>query len=310
MHPSTRQEDSHPVKRTIATLVAALALLVACGSDAKTASTGSSGSAASSSSAAPQRIVSMSATATEMLFAIGAGKQVVATDSQSNYPKEAPKTDLSAYEPNVEAITTYKPDLVVIADDTKELRSSLQKVGIEVLAEPAAKTLEDTYTQLNDLGAKTGHRDEAAKVVSGIKDKVSKLTAGVPKRAKPLTYFHELDNTLYSVTSKTFIGELYSLAGLVNVADPADADGQTGGYPQLSAEFLVKADPDLIFLADTKCCAQTADTFATRPGFAGLKAVTNKHVVALDDDVASRWGPRVVDLLQLIIDSVKAVPAT
>ena len=139
---------------------------------------------------------------------------------------------------------------------------------------------------------------------------IEELVADVPERDTPLTYFHELDNTLYSVTSSTFIGELYSMAGLENVADAADADGQAGGYPQLSAEFLVDADPDLIFLADTKCCEQTAETFATRPGFGDLHAVAAGQVIALDDDIASRWGPRVVDLLRQIVEAVQAVPAT
>ena len=90
----------------------------------------------------------------------------------------------------------------------------------------------------------------------------------------------------------------------------ADPNGENGGYPQVSAELLVQADPDLIFLADTKCCQQDATTFAARPGFAGLKAVGAKQVIPLDDDIASRWGPRVVDFLRTIIDAVKAVPVT
>lgn len=299
------------MKRTFAALVASLTLLAACGSSAKTATNSSSAAASSSiAAAAPQRIVSMSPTSTEILFAIGAGRQVVAVDSQSNYPPEAPHTGLSAYEPNVEAITTYKPDLVIISYDTKGLKASLQTLGVTVLEQPAAKSLDDAYAQINDLGARTGHSSEAAKVVSSMKDKIAALAAKVPKRATPLTYYHELDNTLYSVTSKSFVGQIYSLAGLQNIADPADASGQTGGYPQLSAEFIVKANPDLIFLADTKCCGQTAETLAARPGFASLKAVTTGHVVLLDDDIASRWGPRIVDLLDTIVKAVSAVPAS
>jgi iron complex transport system substrate-binding protein len=87
------------------------------------------------------------------------------------------------------------------------------------------------------------------------------------------------------------------------VAD-ATAD-KAGGYPQLSAEFLLQSKPDLIFLADTKCCAQTPATVADRPGWRGLPAVKDGHVVALDDDVASRWGPRVTDFLQTVIGAVK-----
>jgi iron complex transport system substrate-binding protein len=297
------------VKRTLAALVAAMSLLAACGDDA-TETTATSTTAATEAAAAPERIVSLSATSTEMLFAIGAGDQVVAVDSFSNYPEDAPTTDLSAYDPNVEAISTYDPDLVVVDGTDADLVSGLETVGIEVVEAPAAQTLEDAYDQLERLGEVTGHADEAAEVVESMQADIEDIVADVPERATPLTYYHELDNTLYTVTSSTFLGELYALAGLENIADPADADGQTGGYPQLSAEFLVAADPDLIFLADTKCCDQTAATFAARPGFEGLRAVSDDRVVELDDDIASRWGPRVVDLLREIVDAVATVPAT
>ncbi len=288
------------MKVKIFAAIAACALLAACGGGSA-----AKPGAAAKPSAAPQRIVSMSPTATEMLFAIGAGKQVVAVDDQSNYPAKAPKVKLSAYQPNAEAIAKYRPDLVVIADDSKGVTAQLKKLGIAVVVEPAAKTLDDSYRQINDLGARTGHRAEAARLVASMRKRIAELTKDLPQRAKPLTFYHELDNTLYSVTSKTFIGQLYGLAQLKNVADPADKAG--GGYPQLSAEYLVKADPDLVFLADTKCCAQTAATLAARPGFGKLKAVREGHVVLLDDDVASRWGPRVVELLEQIIKATNGV---
>ena len=285
-------------------------LLVACGDDDAPDRAATTTVVAAPDADTPDHIVSMSPTATEMLFAIGAGDQVVAVDDYSNYPDDAPITGLSAYEPNVEAIATYEPDLVVVTSGSDELVASLDELGIEVLTLPAATTLDDSYDQLAQLGDITGHRQEADDVIEGMQADIEELTESVPERATPLTYFHELDSTLYSVTSDTFIGQLYTLAGLQNVADPADADGQSGGYPQLSAELLVQSDPDLIFLADTKCCQQTAESFAARPGFGGLKAVAGGHVVLLDDDIASRWGPRVVDLLRTIIDAVKAVPAT
>jgi iron complex transport system substrate-binding protein len=292
--------------RRIATIVVAMSLVIAasCGEDSPSESTDTTAAAAQ-----PKRIVSMSATATEMLFAIGAVQQVVAVDDQSSYPTSAPKTALSAYNPSVEAIAGYQPDLVVISNDTKGLKQQLETLKIPVVVEPAGEKIADTYTQLLDLGRRTGHEDEAEEVVDSIKDRIASLKKAVPRRDKPLTYYHELDNTLFSVTSKTFIGDVYAQAGLENVADPADAGGQSGGYPQLSAEYLVKADPDLVFLADTKCCQQTKDTFAARPGFAGLKAVKSNRVILLDDDVASRWGPRVVDFLAKVIDAVKGIPA-
>ena len=245
-------------------------------------------------------------TATEMLFAIGAGSQVAAVDSNSNYPKEAPRTDLSAYQPNLEAIAGYKPDLVVYSDDPGELAAGLGKLAIPALAEPAAKSLDDTYAQIGQLGRATGHVAEAAKLTATMKAQIARIVAaGRPERH--LTYYHELDKNLYSATSGTFIGQLYGLLGMENIADAADKD--KSGYPQLSAEYVVKADPDLIFLADTKCCAQSAKTVAARDGWDRLTAVKSRGVVELDDDVASRWGPRVVDFLKTISAKVQTLEA-
>jgi iron complex transport system substrate-binding protein len=250
----------------------------------------------------PTRIVSLSASNTETLYAVGAGEQVVAVDDQSDYPTDAPKTDLSGLTPNVEAISTHNPDLVVISDDTDNLIASLKAINVPVLAVPAAKTLDDVYAGMEAIGKATGHADEAADLVQRTRDELDKVVADTPKPATALTYYHELDTTLYSATSKTFIGQIYGLFGLTNIADPADVDA--GGYPQLSNEAILQADPDLIFLADVQCCGQNAETVATRPGWSTLKAVQNGNVVELDDDLASRWGPRVVDLARSVADAV------
>jgi iron complex transport system substrate-binding protein len=252
----------------------------------------------------PERIVSLSPTATEMLFAIGAGGQVVAVDSNSNYPEEAPRTDLSAYQPNIEAIAGYKPDLVVYSDDPGELAAGLGKLSIPALQQPAATRLDDTYAQLDQLGRATGHQAEAAQLTATMRAEIEKIAAAA-RPERPLTYYHELDKNLYSATSKTFIGQLYAQLGMKNIADAADKGAS--GYPQLSAEYVIKADPDLIFLADTKCCGQSARTVAARDGWDQLTAVRSGGVVALDDDVASRWGPRVVDFLKTVAAKVQTL---
>jgi iron complex transport system substrate-binding protein len=254
--------------------------------------------------AMPTRIVSMSPTATEMLFAIGAGDQVVAADSYSNYPSDAPTTKLSAYEPNAEAIANYQPDLVVYATDPGDLQSSLDKLKIPALAEPAAATLDDVYAQMEQLGQATGHADEAAAQVSALKQKIQSVIDQVGDAGKGMTYYYELDDTYYSATSDTFIGAVLGELGLKNIAD--QAKGASSGYPQLSAEYILQANPDLILLADTKCCAQNAVKVANRPGWSDLSAVKDGGVVELDDDVASRWGPRIADLLQQVGDAVQA----
>ncbi|WP_327086216.1 ABC transporter substrate-binding protein [Nonomuraea sp. NBC_01738] len=247
----------------------------------------------------PERIVSLSPTSTENLFAIGAGPQVVAVDDQSNFPAEAPKSELSGYKPNVEAIVAKKPDLVITSDD--KVVAELTKVGVPVLVESAALKLDDAYDQLADLGAATGNAAKAQEVATTMRTELDELAKAAPKD-KQLTYYHELDQTPYAATSSTFIGQLYAMFGLVNIADKApDA---ASGYPKLSAEYIAQADPDLVFLADVKCCQQSKDTLAKRPGWKSLKAIKNDQVIQLDDDVASRWGPRVVDLARSISDAV------
>jgi iron complex transport system substrate-binding protein len=248
--------------------------------------------------AKPERVISLSPTATEMLFAIGAGDQVVAVDDQSNYPPEAPTTKLSGYQPNAESIASYQPDLVVYSNDLGDVKTALDDLGIPALEQPAAGKLADVYDEIEQLGRATGNAAAARDVVATMRSQIAAVVAAVPKPAHPLTYYHELDDTYYSVTSSTFIGRLYSLLGLRNIADRAK--GAASGYPQLSPEYIVHADPDLIFLADTKCCGQSAATVAKRPGWSRIAAVRDGDVIPLDDDVASRWGPRIVELLKAI----------
>lgn len=253
----------------------------------------------------PSRIVSLSPSGTEMLFAIGAGDQVVAVDSFSYYPAEAPVTDLSGYQPNVEAVADYEPDFVLLSDGT--IAEELMSLGIEVLVQEAPVDLDGVYDQIAELGIALGHEDEAAEVVAEMRAEVAELLDRVETPDEPLTYFHELDDTYYTVTSATFIGQIYSMAGLVNIADPADADGAAFGYPQLSPEFIFDADPDVIFLADAQCCGQSADTVAARPGWDALTAVRDGRVVVVDEDIASRWSPRIVEYLRAVVDAVAPV---
>jgi iron complex transport system substrate-binding protein len=215
-----------------------------------------------------------------------------------------PTTDLSGFQPNVEAISTYEPDLVVISDDTAGLKAALEDLGAEVVVQPAATTLDDSYAQIEELGEATGHEDEATEVVDDIRAGIDEVVDEVRPDTEGLTYYHELDTTLFSASSNTFIGTVYGLLGLENIADEAD-DGS--GYPQLSAEYIVQADPDIVFLADGECCGQTAETVAERPGWANLAAVREGRVIELDEDIASRWGPRVVDFLETVAEELEGV---
>ena len=259
-------------------------------------------SAQSASTKLPHRIVSLSATATESLFAIGAGKQVVAVDDQSDYPAGVPTTKLSGFTPNVEAIASYRPDLVVIAYDPGGLVGSLRKLKIRVLMQPAATDLKGAYAEILELGGVTGHPARAKSVVAGMKTKIASIVAHA-RKAPGLSVYHELEPDLYSATSKTFIGRIYSLFGLHDIADAADSTGS--GYPQLSAEYIISANPSLIVLADVRCCGQTRQTVSSRPGWNTTSAVRNHAIVRIDDSIASRWGPRVVNFVRAIASALR-----
>jgi iron complex transport system substrate-binding protein len=253
----------------------------------------------------PHRIVSLSSTATEDLFAVGAGRQVVAVDQFSDYPKRAPRTKLSAVTPNVEAIAGYRPDLVVVASDTNNVVRALGKLHVPVLVEPPAKSLPGAYAQIRQLGVATGHRAAAAKLAAKLRKRIAALVASVPTRAKGLSVYHELSPDHYSATSSTFIGSIYRLFGLKDIADRAEGAGN--GYPQLSDEYIVAANPDLIVLADTTCCGQSAKTVAARPGWGTITAVKRGAIVPVDDSVAARWGPRITSFVAAVARALRTV---
>jgi len=253
-----------------------------------------SGAASASKPHVYNRVISLSPSITEDLFAIGAGKQVVAVDQDSNYPKRAPHTSLSGYTPNVEAIAGYHPDLVFISYNPQGFAGQLRKLGIRVVMEPAAANLAQAYKEIDNVGRLTGHESGAASVVSRMQRRMAQIVASVPPLRRHLRVYHELDQTYYSATSNTFIGSIYKLFGFSNIADGPGQAAHTQ-YPQLSDEYIVEANPQIIVLADTKCCNQTAATVATRPGWSGIAAVVRHRVVGVNDDIASRWGPRIVE---------------
>jgi len=310
------------------TAVAAAAALAGCASATSTSTSTASGPAAGSPAAAggpefpvtltaangpvtikvkPARIVSLAPTATEDLYAVGAGPQVVAVDQNSDYPLTAKKTTLSGLTPNLEAIARYQPDLVISYQDANGLVKGLKKLGIPVLIEPAAATLNDAYAQIDQIGRATGHLAQAERTVTSMKAQIAATVRRAGSSHPDLTYYWELTaNPYYSVTSATFIGQIVGLFGLKNIANAADK-ASDGGYPQLSAEYIVKAQPQIIFLADNQAAdgGQTPAVVAKRPGWSAIPAVQHDEVIGLNDDVASRWGPRLPQLVAEIAQAVE-----
>ncbi len=247
----------------------------------------------------PERIVSLSPTTTEMLFAVGAGDKVVAVDDNSNYPEEAPLMEgLSGYTPNVESVLDYDPDLVVLMTSTGGIVEGLNAAGVTVLVVPSPVDLEGTYEQIELLGEATGNTDQAVELVEEMKGDIAEAVASVPQELKDagLTYYHELGSTYHTVSDATYLGQIYKAFGLRSIAPDND------DYPQLTSEAVVAANPDIIFLANTRAEDMDAETVASRPGWETIDAVANDQVINLDDDIASRWGPRVSDLVEQIAD--------
>jgi iron complex transport system substrate-binding protein len=260
--------------------------------------------AASQAAPVPSRIISLSPSATEILFGIGAGSQVVAVDDNSDFPANAPFSKLSSFTPNVEAIAAYRPDLVILqstATNAATVEKQLEKLGIKVFLEVTPSNVAGSYSEFTALGKLTGHPSRATALVASMKSKIAEIVARA-KKAKPISFFHELDNTLYSADSSTFIGQIYSDFNLTNIADSANG----GGYPQLSPEAVIKADPKIIFLDDA-VYGESASTVAARPGWSSISAVKNKHVIALPIDIPDRWGPRIVDFYRFVAQSIAKV---
>ncbi|MFX4272655.1 ABC transporter substrate-binding protein [Propionibacteriaceae bacterium Y1685] len=250
----------------------------------------------------PEAIVVLSPSLTETVYGVGAGGQVKAVDSLSNYPEGVPTTDLSAFKPNAEAIAGMAPDLVLLSNDQDNIVQALTDLSIPVALLESAATLEDAYAQMVTIGELTGHDDEGKALAAEVQQTVEQAADSVAD-ARELNYYWELGPEMYSATSDTFMGSVLKKFKLTSIADDAPDAASTGGYPQLNAEFIIDADPDLIFVTGGAAAA-----VKKRPGWDVTRAVKDEHgVVGLDDDISSRWGPRLGDLAETIATSVKQV---
>jgi len=255
----------------------------------------------------PTKIISLSPSATEILFAIGAGPQVIAVDDNSDFPSNAPMTKLSSYAPNVEAIAAYQPDLVVIqssATGASNVIASLKKLNINVFVEETPATINDAYKEFVSLGSATGHPSRAKALIASMKSQISEIVAKYRKKT-PLRIYHELDNTPYSADSTSFIGQMYADFNVTNIADAASS-AAAGGYPQLTSELVVKANPQAIFLDDA-IYGESETTLAKRPGWSGISAIKTHHVISLPADIPDRWGPRIVDFYRLVGKAIASI---
>jgi iron complex transport system substrate-binding protein len=252
--------------------------------------------------AAPaQRVISIAPSNTEILFAIGAGEQVIGRDNLSDYPVAAVNVaDIgSAFETlNTELIVSMKPDLILATEvNTPEQVKALEALGLTVYSLKNPITLEDMYANLEIVAQLTGRKKEAAALVESLKARVKAVDEKIAPLSSRFSVLYEIDGTdpakPYTAGKGTFINLLIERAGGTNIA--ADLEG----YPQLSLEQVVAADPAFIILGDA-AYGVTPESVAARPGWENLSAVKNNQVLVFDDNLASRPGPRLVDGLEAL----------
>ena len=248
----------------------------------------------------PKRIISLSPSITEILFEIGSGNQVIAVDNLSNYPNEAPITDISAYDPNVEAISLLNPDLVILSYNIKNLKATLKKIGIETIYLPAPLNFEEILDQIDYLGQQTGNEDKAKKLISKMKNRMKTLQK-LRENETATKIYHEIDPNYYSPSKFSFIGDIYQKLNYKNVADKADISNL--GYPKLSPELIISENPDLIVLPgkDNKY----VEKVKLRPGWSYIEAVKKNNFLLTNNDIASRWGPRILNFASILVEYSK-----
>jgi iron complex transport system substrate-binding protein len=244
---------------------------------------------------APERIVALAPSFVEVLYAIGAGDTIVAADENTDYPPEAesiPK--ISGFEPSVEGIASYEPDLVVIVFDPGGLQDALGQLGINTLFLASPDSIEGTFVQIELLGRAVGRSAAAKGLVGQMRAVIEGIKAKLPAGAVGPRVYHEVDNTYYSAGPGSFVHDFYATLGAQNIAE---STGQA--FPQLNAEAIIRADPEVIILAD-EFAGESADTVAARAGWSKISAVKGGRVFTIDPNIVSRPGPRLVDALEML----------
>jgi iron complex transport system substrate-binding protein len=243
----------------------------------------------------PQKIVSLSAHATEIFCALGVEAQLIAVERFANCPLGSKtKPEVDAFQPNLEAIAGYGPDLVYVASNRGELVETLRRLGITVLYLDVPDSLDGVLEHVELLGQASGRTDEAARLVASMRQRINAVRAKVSDVSQGPRIFHELDTQYFTAAPNSFIGDFYNFLKAQNIAA-----GSASAYPQLSAEVIVQRNPEVIVLAD-EAAGVTPATVRARPGWDAIDAVKNNRICMIDPDIVSRPGPRIVDALEAL----------
>ena len=245
--------------------------------------------------AAPERIISYSPGATEILFAIEAGARVVATDEFSDFPAEVQALPKLAYSsPDPERALVLEPDLLILATQQREQVEQFRNLGMTVLFLDSAQDAGGVFGMVALLGEVTGNHQQAAELSASMLERIGAVTTALDSVEEGPLVFFELTADLYSIGEDTFVGELLMLAKARNIAA-----GAASSYPQLTAEAIIDAAPDVVLLADGEW-GESLETVCARPGWDAIPACVDGRVHPVDGDLSGRPGPRIVDGLEQI----------
>ncbi|MBI5287467.1 MAG: ABC transporter substrate-binding protein [Chloroflexi bacterium] len=248
----------------------------------------------------PTRIVSLSPAATEIIYALGAEAALAAVDNQADFPDGAMSfsTKVDAYEPNIEAIAGLDPDLVIVANNGSGIVEKLDQLNIPVFYQDIDKdvrSISDVFGQITLMGRVTGRSAQATQLLTGLGDRLKVIQDGVQganASTGPRVY-HELDQTFFTISDESFIGDLYRTLRARNIA----GSGGGSAYPQMTQEAVIASNPAIIILADEEF-GVTVESVKARPGWSAIEAVQNDRIFGIDPDIVSRPGPRIIDALE------------
>ena len=255
--------------------------------------------------AAPaQRIISLAPSNTEILYAVGAGAQVVGRDDFSDFPAEVQQVKSVGGNPyNMEEIVALKPDLVLLAEiNTPELAAQLKELGIATYYVGNPTDFAGLYKNIETIGSLAGRSDEAKELTKSLTERVENVNKSLESVTEQPIVYYELDASdpakPWTVGPGTFIDMLLTQAKARNFTV---VSGVSEPYPQISIEQVVKVDPDFIILGDA-AWGVTVESVGQRPGWENLKAVAAQTVLPFDDNLVSRPGPRLVDALEQLAE--------
>lgn len=247
-----------------------------------------------------ERIVSVAPTTTELMYAVGAGNHLVGRDDYSDYPAEAlDLPSVGSFTLNIEAILGLEPDLVVCSDLVPQQQLSLITNESIPYFLFAARTMEDIYKDVRLAGLITGHVQEADALAESLEARVEAvkevtLADGVSKPKVYIEYY-----PLWTYGPGSFGDDLITLAGAENIAHEAGSE-----YPELTSEFIIAADPDIIIYTVGVMTTTNATEISSREGWDQITAVEEGAIYSIDDNIMSRYGPRIVDGLEQLAQMI------